>query len=124
VTLSPLPAWDHLEAGERERRVRELVDLVRAEAAKRAEATGREPMGTHEVMRQDPHAAPVRSRRAPAPLVHAATGEVRHAFREAYRRFVGAYRRAAEALRAAVASPRFPEGCFPPARSFLRLAPV
>jgi len=122
VTLSPLPAWAHLGAGERERHVRELVDLVRAEAAVRAEATGREPLGAHEVLRHDPHAAPTHSRHAPAPFVHAASGDVRRAFRDAYRSFVGAYRRAAEALRAGIASPNFPEGCFPPARSFLRPA--
>ena len=124
VVLSPLPAWAHLAASERERRLRELVEVVRAEASERARATGREPMGAPEVLQQDPHAAPLNSRRASAPLVHAASREVRRAFREAYRLFVGAYREAAKALRAGAAWPHFPEGCFPPARCFIRFAPA
>ncbi|MCZ7652404.1 MAG: hypothetical protein M5U13_15050 [Thermoanaerobaculia bacterium] len=79
-------------------------------------------MGREAVTRQDPHGSPLRSKRGPAPLVHAASREVRRAYREAYRLFTAAYRRAAETLRAGIATVVFPDGCFPPPGPFQRPA--
>ncbi|MCL4837657.1 MAG: transposase [Thermoanaerobaculia bacterium] len=122
VMLSPLPAWAHLEPAAQRERLRELLDLARAEAQAMRQETGREPLGREAAMRQDPHRSPARCKKGPAPLVHAASREVRRVYREAYRIFAAAYRRAAEALQAGVEAVAFPEGCFPPPGPFLRPA--
>ncbi|HSM51675.1 MAG TPA: transposase [Thermoanaerobaculia bacterium] len=122
VVLTPLPAWAHLEPEVQRERLRGLLDLARAEAAAMRQQTGREPLGRVAVVRQDPHRSPAWSKKGPAPLVHAASREVRRAYREAFRLFSAAYRRAAEALRAGVEAVVFPEGCFPPPGPFLRPA--
>ncbi len=122
VVLAPLPAWAHLTEEARRERLQGLLDLARAEAAAIREETGREPLGREAVTRQDPHGSPLRSKRGPAPLVHAASREVRRAYREAYRLFTAAYRRAAETLRAGIATVVFPDGCFPPPGPFQRPA--
>ncbi|MCZ7651660.1 MAG: hypothetical protein M5U13_11080 [Thermoanaerobaculia bacterium] len=114
VVLTPLPAWAHLPPEVQRERLRELLDLARAEAAALRRETGREPLGREAVTRQDPHGSPLRPKKGPAPLVHAASREVRKAYREAFHLFTAAYRRAAEALRAGIATVIFPEGCFPP----------
>jgi len=121
VMLSPLPAWAHLAPEAQREQLRELLDLARAEAEAMQRETGREPLGLEAVVRQDPHESPAQSKKGPAPLVHAASREVRRAYREAFRLFTAAYRRAAEALRAGVDAV-FPEGCFPPPGPFLRPA--
>ncbi|MCZ7652403.1 MAG: transposase [Thermoanaerobaculia bacterium] len=118
VVLTPLPAWAHLEPETQRVRLRELLDLARAEADAMQRETGREPLGREVVVRQDPHGSPLRSKKSPAPLVHAASREVRRAYREAFRLFTAAYRRAAEGLRAGFATVVFPEGCFPPPGPF------
>ncbi|HSM51978.1 MAG TPA: transposase [Thermoanaerobaculia bacterium] len=122
VVLTPLPTWAHLAPEVQRERLRDLLDLARAEAAAMRQETGRDPVGREAVVRQDPHGSPARSKKGPAPLVHAASREARRAYREAYRLFTAAYRRAAEALRAGVEAVVFPDGCFPPAGPFLRPA--
>ena len=61
-----------------------------------------------------------------APLVHAATREVRFAFREAYREFISAFRRASELFRSSNGRRErfdlFPPGSFPPPGPFLEMA--
>ncbi len=122
VVLTPLPAWAHLSEESRRTQMRALLDLARAEAQTIQIETGREPAGREAVARQDPHGSPPRSQRSPAPLVHAASREVRRAYREAFRIFTAAYRRAAKALLEGLGTARFPEGCFPPPGPFLRPA--
>ncbi|MCZ7652117.1 MAG: transposase [Thermoanaerobaculia bacterium] len=122
VVLTPLPTWARLAPEVQRERLRDLLDLARAEAAAMRQETGRDPVGREAVVRQDPHGSPARSKKGPAPLVHAASREARRAYREAYRLFTAAYRRAAEALRAGVEAVAFPEGCFPPPGPFLRPA--
>ena len=122
VVLTPLPAWAHLETKTQRERLRELLQAARSEAAAISRETGREPLGREAIVRQDPHGSPGQSKKGPAPLVHAASREVRRAYREAFRIFVGAYRRAAEALRAGMEAIAFPEGCFPPPGPFVRPA--
>ncbi|OPZ31309.1 MAG: hypothetical protein BWY99_02897 [Synergistetes bacterium ADurb.BinA166] len=120
VVLTPLPAWAHLGPEVQRERLRELLDLARAEAESLKKETRRKPLGCEAVLRQDPYRAVVGSKRSPAPLVHAASRRVRLAYREAYRLFTLAYRRAADQLRAGLTSVAFPEGCFPPPGPFLR----
>ena len=124
VRLSPLPAWAHLAEGERRRRLEDLLELTRSEAASRIQSTGRKAVGPEGVERLDPWDIPAETRRGPAPLVHAASGEARAAIRAAYRCFVSTYRRAADLLRSIGSAPIFPVGSFPPARPFVRPAPA
>jgi hypothetical protein len=120
VQLSPLPCWRDLSAEQRRERVLELIAEIEADARRRRAETGRDPVGAARIQAQHPLARPARSKRSPAPLVHAATRAARRAFLDAYRIFVGAYRQAAEKLRRGDLSARFPDFSFPPAQPFAR----
>jgi hypothetical protein len=61
------------------------------------------------------HDRPARSKRSPAPLVHALSLQVRRDLRTAYSWFVAAFRTAAEKLQAGDRAAPFPAGSFPPA---------
>ncbi len=124
VTLSPLPCWRHLAPAEYRCRVAEIVQQIEEEARIRQRETGREPRGAAFVLRQNPHQRPLRCKRSPAPVVHAATKAARRALMEAYRAFVAAYRCAAERLRAGELDVRFPPHCFPPPLPFSRGSPT
>lgn len=76
-------------------------------------------MGRHRLPRQDPHTAPNRTRRGPAPLVHAVSKHIRHELRERYRAFTSAFRRAAAQLRAGILDVEFPVGSFPPSLPYV-----
>ncbi|KAB2966871.1 MAG: hypothetical protein F9K18_05020 [Thermoanaerobaculia bacterium] len=121
--LAPLPCWTHLSPQEHRARVAELVASVEAETERTIEQSGRQPLGRIRLERQNPHDAPNRVARRPAPLVHAASRAVRLALRAAYRRFVQAYREASarfrqgEGVRELLA--RFPAGSFPPSGPFV-----
>lgn len=123
VVLTPLPCWGHLTPEEYRRRIAQLVSEIEDEARIERLNTGKEPHGVAFVLRQEPHERAVRSKRSPAPAVHAATKAVRQAMRSAFREFVGAYRRACERLRAGEFDVEFPPHCFPPPRPFSRGAP-
>ncbi|MEO7795153.1 MAG: hypothetical protein ABIV06_10305, partial [Thermoanaerobaculia bacterium] len=116
LTLAPLPCWQSLSPELQRERVRQLIEEIEAEGRQRQEETGKPPLGREAVCRQEPHLAPNRMKRGPAPLVHAATPEVRRALLRAYRHFVDAFRRAARKLRQGVTDIEFPEGAFPPPR--------
>jgi REP element-mobilizing transposase RayT len=119
--LAPLPCWKGISAEEYRSRMKALVREVERQTAKELSEAEREPLGAERAARQNPHDAPARSKKGPAPGIHAATREVRLAFRETYRQFVNAYRRASEMLR----SPsrlREQFGLFPPG-SFLPPGP-
>lgn len=120
VTLTTLPCWRHLPATARRDLIADLVLQVEQEAELQRRATGSEPRGGAFVLRQHPHDRPLRSKRSPAPLVHAASAAVRRAFLEAYRTFVAAYCAASERLRLGDLSVAFPEGSFPPRLPFVR----
>ncbi len=121
--LSHLPTLGHLSGPEYGRYVVDLIrkeeDVVREDRAQLGKAS---VLGERRILEQDPHAAPSRSDRSPAPLVHAASFAVRHAFRAAYQAFVDAFRAAAECLRAG-ATGAFPLGAFPPPTPFVRPPP-
>jgi len=120
VTLSPLPCWKHLPASAIRTRVADLLEDIERDAHRRRRATGRDPLGADFVQRQNPHQEPLRTKRAPAPLAHAATRKARRALINAYRIFVSAYRRAAECLRQGDLSAVFPDYSFPPPLPFAR----
>jgi REP element-mobilizing transposase RayT len=123
IELAPLPCWRGVSETEYRRRIHELVREIEIQTAQELAVTESEPLGPERAARQNPHDAPLRIKKGPAPLIHAATREVRLTFRETYREFVKAFRRASRALR----SPRhaqerfdlFPLGSFPPPGPFL-----
>ncbi|MEO6709103.1 MAG: hypothetical protein ABIP42_05950 [Planctomycetota bacterium] len=120
VTLSPLPCWRHLSSEQYRQAVSQLVSEIEAEARLRQEETRREPTGAEFVRRQSPLSRPARSKRSPAPRIHAASKAARRAFREAYRAFLAAFRRASERLRSGDLAVEFPPFSFPPSLPFAR----
>jgi hypothetical protein len=95
------------------------VSEIETEAAARKERTGIQPLGPQEILAQNPQSQPAKTKRSPAPAVHAASRAVRRELRDAYFGFVAAYRSAAEKLRAGQRDPAFPTGCFPPPLPFV-----
>lgn len=119
LELDPLPCWRHLSREERQHRIASIVEEIDAESARRVVLGGTTPLGAAEIRRQHPHDRPARSKRSPAPAVHAASKVVREQLKTAYRLFVEAYREAASRLRAGDYDVEFPPGCFPPPRPFV-----
>jgi REP element-mobilizing transposase RayT len=120
LTLAPLPCWRHLKSATLRRRIATLVAQIERETEHRHRAVGSEPLGNPTLSRQNPHQAPNRIKRAPAPLVHAGSHAVREALRQAYREFAAAFRRASDRFRLGTWGPNllelFPEGSFLPPR--------
>ncbi len=115
VELTPPPMWAESSEGELRARWREVIEVAEA----RYPAPGR-VLGPAGVLRVRPHDRPQRSKRGPAPAVHASSRAQRLAWREAYRAFVETYQAAMKALRAGIEGCGFPpEGCRP-----VRMAPA
>ncbi len=119
LVLSPLPCWADLTPEAYRQRVGELVESIETEAAVALAESGRIPLGAAAVLRESHEAKPIKPKRSPAPLYHAATRAVRKAFWEAYATFVAAFREASERLRAGDRQARFPLGSFPPRLPFV-----
>jgi hypothetical protein len=119
LELDPLPCWKHLTPEQRQKRAAALVSEIEAEAAARRERTGIPALGPQAILTQNPQSQPAKTKRSPAPAVHAATRAVRRELRNAYFGFVAAYRNAAEKLRAGQRDAPFPTGCFPPPLPFV-----
>jgi hypothetical protein len=96
-----------------------MATEIEEEAAAHRDRTGAKPLGRAAVLAQNPLSQPVRTKKSPAPAVHAATRTVRRELRDAYFWFVAAYRAAAEKLRAGQRDAPFPLGCFPPPLPFV-----
>jgi hypothetical protein len=122
LRLNPLPCWQHLSDEEVQRRICDMVNEVDAETARRVVLNGKVPLGAAAIRGQHPHERPARSKKSPAPAVHAASKAVRKQLKEAYRLFVAAYREAADRLRSGDFSVIFPVDCFPPPRPYVGLA--
>lgn len=120
--LSPLPCWAHLPAEVYKQRVAALVEESEREAAAQLQERNLQPLGVSAVLRQQPHARPNRSKKSPAPLIHAATKATRQAFWAAYCTFVAAFRDAAELLKGGDRLAKFPIGSFPPRLPFVSLS--
>jgi hypothetical protein len=120
VSLAPLPCWGDLSVEQYRERIAELVEAIIAKAAARRAATGIEPLGVAAILRQHPFTQPAKTKKSPAPLVHAASKRVRTEMKIAYAWFARAFREAAEYLRAGDRLARFPGGSFPPGLPFVR----
>ncbi len=121
LELDPLPCWaaEGLSKTDIRRRVAEMVDTIIRDAAAEHQAAGTRPSSPEVFRRVHPHERPKTTKRSPAPLVHAATREVRQLFREAYAIFLEAYQDAAALLRTGASRVKFPEGSFPPGLPFV-----
>lgn len=119
VKLSPLPCWKGLAEEVRRRMVKCLVRSVEEEAVAERKQLLEAPLGSARVQGQHPHTQPQRSKKSPAPLIHAATRAVRRAFRDAYHSFVVAYRQASTQLLGGDRGAIFPVGSFPPALAWV-----
>ncbi len=109
VELTPPPMWAALGEDELRDRWREVIATAEARYPAPARVLG--PAG---VLRIRPHDRPMKSKRSPAPAVHASSRAQRFVWREAYRAFVETYRAAMKALRAGIDGCGFPpEGCRP-----------
>lgn len=122
LKLSPLPCWAHLPEETRKKLVTALVAEIESEAAARRESTGSQVLGVSAILGQHPHDRPVRSKKSPAPLFHAATQAMHRELYAAYAWFVASYREAAEKLREGKRGAVFPAGSFPPALPFVSVA--
>jgi REP element-mobilizing transposase RayT len=117
--LAPLPCWKHLSPEKRQELAATMVSEIEAEAADRRQRTGTPTLGPAAILAQCPESRPLKTKRSPAPAVHAASRAVRRELRNAYFLFVAAYRSAAEKLRAGQRDAPFPMGCFPPPLPFV-----
>ena len=108
LELAPLPCWKHLPQEHRQQLAAALVAEIEAEAAERRERTGVQTLGPAAILAQNPESRPLKTKRSPAPAVHAVRRTVRRELRNAYFLFVAAYRSAAEKLRAGHATLPFP----------------
>jgi REP element-mobilizing transposase RayT len=115
VHLEPLPCWAHLSTEESRRRVAEMVDDIESQAALKRQLLDLPARGAAAVREQEPHAAPERLKKSPAPRFHAASRKIRRELYESYRHFLAAFRDAAARLRAGELGVVFPAGSFPPA---------
>ena len=126
LELDPLPCWvsQGLSDEEIRERVEELVgEIAREHSARRR--PGVQPPHPSRLLRVHPHQRPPRVRSSPAPLVHAASQEMRQHLVAAYRAFVESFSDARRRLRSSDLELGFPEGSFPPALPFVpyRLKP-
>lgn len=119
LVLDPLPCWRHVPAEQYRQRIAGLVEAIVAAAEMRRRESGREPAGVAVIRSQNPLGQPVKAKRSPAPLVHAASRRVRLEIYKMYAIFVAAFREAAERLKSGDRSARFPEGSFPPGLPFV-----
>jgi len=114
LRLSALPIWAHMSNEQYASHVTTLVEEVERSTAQRHADSGNGSLGRQAVSRQDPHRRPTRTKREPAPFVHASTKAARLAFRAAYNVFMAACGTATERLRTAGDSSGFPVGAFLP----------
>ncbi|HEV7669881.1 MAG TPA: hypothetical protein VGS22_15265 [Thermoanaerobaculia bacterium] len=120
MNLSPLPCCRHLEGEPYRERIAELVEAIIAKSAVRRAETGIEPLGAAAILRQQPFSQPGKTKKSPAPLVHAASKRIRIETKVAYGWFARAFREAAAYLRVGDRMARFPRGSFPPGLPFVR----
>ncbi len=98
-----------------------MVAEIEADAARLREELGTDPVGMETIRHQNPLARPVRSKRSPKPLCHAASKDIRERFRKARQGFVAMFQEASIKLRFGnVTGAKFPKGSFPPSLPFVR----
>jgi REP element-mobilizing transposase RayT len=116
IELTPLRSWEHLSAGMRQQRFRQIVrdhDML-AEKERLAEGTGT-VRGMKQIEQESPFAKPRhRRKKSPQPLCHAETEEERNTYEAEYREVVKAHRLASAAYRNGCYDVAFPPGTFRP----------
>ena len=122
LLLVPLPCWEGLTPEVHRERIADILRSIETGTTQRTTKSGRPPMGRMALLRQEPHLRPNRLRKAPAPLVHAASQAIRRELRERYRLFAAAFRWAAKQLRTGNLHVEFPAGSFPPSLPFVGAA--
>lgn len=122
LVLSPLPCWRNLSSEQYRAQIAALVETITAEAKARRQAAEIRPLGPAAILAQDPCARPRKSKRSPAPAVHAMSRAVRKTMYDAYSWFRSCFREAAKKLQAGDRMARFPEGSFPPGLPFVAWA--
>ncbi|MEP7009357.1 MAG: hypothetical protein ABJC13_03460 [Acidobacteriota bacterium] len=115
-----MPCLAHLSPEQYRERIGELINTIIEQAAARRAATGIEPLGAAAILRQHPFTQPAKTKKSPAPLVHAASKRVRTEIKNAYAWFARAFLEAADFLRAGDRLARFPGGSFPRGLPFVR----
>jgi hypothetical protein len=115
VYLEPLSCWAHLSAEEYRRRTAEMVHDIENQASLKRRLVDLPAKDPAAVRDQEPHAAPDRLKKSPAPLLHAASRKIRRELYEGYKHFLAVFRDAAARLRAGEFDVVFPAGSFPPA---------
>jgi REP element-mobilizing transposase RayT len=119
LELDPLPCWRHLSPEPYRAQIAALVEQITADAGARREETGIKPIGPAAVLAQNPFDQPRKTKRSPAPRVHAFCKSIRQEMRQTYAWFVRAFREA-EKSRAGDRMAKFPIGSFPPGLPFVR----
>lgn len=95
ISLAPLPSWTRMDPAARIARVRAIVDdIVREHGECRSEPA----LGIPSVQARDPHARPGDPSRSRAPSCHAASPELRRAYRASYAEFCSRHRSASLVL--------------------------
>ena len=92
-----------------------MVHTIENQASLKRRLVDLPAKGPAAVRDQEPHAAPERLKKSPAPLFHAASRKMRREFCEGYKHFLAAFRDAAARLRAGEIDVVSPSGSFPPA---------
>jgi len=121
LILTSLPCWKHLSPEIHRQRIAKIIEAIETANRIRIRDSGEAPLGLDCLQHQDPHQQANRSKRRPAPLIHAASKAIRQDFQERYRNFCNAYRCAAEKWSSGAenALDLFPEGSFPPPAPFV-----
>ncbi len=125
LKFAPLPCWQHLPTATVRKKVAQIVAEIEEEAAAEREKRGTDPLGMENIRGQDPFRRPVKSKRSPKPLCHAASKELRKRMRLAYRGFVAMFQEASLKVKfGRVSEAIFPKGSFPPTLPFRRTGEV
>ena len=117
--LTPVPSQIHLAPRKYRQLMIDMVREVEAETRQRHKVDGTAPIGLRAIMKRHPHRRPDKREKSPRPWFHALSREAREAMRTALTLIIAAYREAAERLRQGEYGVEFPEGTFPPPRSFV-----
>lgn len=120
VELTPLPFLQDRSADEQREFVVNAVREIEAKTAQMHKDNGTEPLGADAILRRNPHDSPKDFQASPAPLFHAANREDHRKMLRARKAREAEYTEASLRLRRGETDVRFPEGCFPPRRPFVK----
>jgi REP element-mobilizing transposase RayT len=109
------------EAGDGTERVAAAIEARERELAEERRLTGRRARTRKQVLAQNWRERPRRPKRSPRPLCHTTDPNLRGRFEAGFSEFVSLFRTASTSLRAGVLDVSFPEWCYPPGRSLVRV---